>query len=233
MRTATQATEHSSSCAGTPGSRGATWRCPGGRYRTARRVAPRSALFAFERYRRTSADARTRSGRAPYRIHRAARACRAYRSLREMSNRGTIVKCTCRPPFDRRREPCSPPISSGWSSSTPRSSRTSRSPTCTATSARRPSTGCRRTELHQRVHRIYHRLGDWLADRSDDSIENAREALGRQRFHEQVPLAEIVYAIMLMKQHLRDRIRSVGNVYSAARAPQRDRAEHDGRPLLR
>ena len=72
-----------------------------------------------------------------------------------------------------------------------------------------------RDELHERAHRIYSHLSDWLGDRIDDSIETTGDALGRQRYHEEVPLHELVYAITLTKQHLRDRIRAVGNVYSA------------------
>jgi hypothetical protein len=70
-------------------------------------------------------------------------------------------------------------------------------------------------ELRNRAHLIYQHLGDWLADRSDASIEAAFEAVGRQRYHERVPISEAVYAIVLTKRHLRDRIRGVGTVYSA------------------
>lgn len=72
-----------------------------------------------------------------------------------------------------------------------------------------------RDELHHRLLGIYSHIGEWLADTSDASIESRFEALGKQRFHEHVPLSELVYSIMLTKQHLRDKLRAVGNVYSA------------------
>jgi hypothetical protein len=72
-----------------------------------------------------------------------------------------------------------------------------------------------RDELHHRAYSIYHGLGNWLADTNDATIEARFESLGRQRFHDRVPLNELVYAVMLVKQHLRDKIRSVGNIYSA------------------
>ena len=72
-----------------------------------------------------------------------------------------------------------------------------------------------RDELHHRLLGIYSHIGEWLADTSDASIEARFEALGKQRFHERVPLSELVYSIGLTKQHLRDKLRDVGNVYSA------------------
>ena len=70
-------------------------------------------------------------------------------------------------------------------------------------------------ELRHRAFTVYHGLGDWLADTDDPAVEAKFEGLGRQRFHEKVPLHEVVLATTLMKQHLRDKIRAVGNIYSA------------------
>ncbi|MGE3841145.1 MAG: RsbRD N-terminal domain-containing protein [Vicinamibacterales bacterium] len=72
-----------------------------------------------------------------------------------------------------------------------------------------------RDELRQHCFEIYHGLGRWLGDTDDPALESRVEALGRERFHEGVPLSEQVYAVGLMKQHLREKIRSVGVVYSA------------------
>ncbi len=69
-------------------------------------------------------------------------------------------------------------------------------------------------ELRQNCFAVYHGLGGWLADTDEPSVETKFEQIGRQRFHEQVPLSEEVWAIALMKQHLREKIRSVGVVYS-------------------
>jgi hypothetical protein len=72
-----------------------------------------------------------------------------------------------------------------------------------------------RDEIHHSSHHVYQNLADWLADKSDAAIQASFEAVGRQRFHEQVPLNEFIWAIVLVKRHLRDKIRAVGNVYSA------------------
>ena len=70
-------------------------------------------------------------------------------------------------------------------------------------------------ELHHRAHFIYHGLGNWLANPDDPALMSRFQALGRQRFHDRIPLDELVFALILTKQHLRDKIRSVGNVASA------------------
>jgi hypothetical protein len=66
--------------------------------------------------------------------------------------------------------------------------------------------GLSRHELHRRVFEVYRNLGRWLADDSDASIEAAYTELGKIRFAEDVPLSEVVYALVLTKNHLRDYI---------------------------
>jgi hypothetical protein len=70
-------------------------------------------------------------------------------------------------------------------------------------------------ELHHRAYAIYRGLGNWLAETDETVIESQFETLGRQWFRERLPLSEQVQAVILTKQHLRNKIRSVGNVYSA------------------
>jgi hypothetical protein len=70
-------------------------------------------------------------------------------------------------------------------------------------------------ELRHRAHLIYHGLGDWLASTDDEVLRSRFQSLGRQRFHDHVPLSQLLYALVLTKKHLRDKIRSVGNVSSA------------------
>lgn len=72
-----------------------------------------------------------------------------------------------------------------------------------------------RDDLEQPAHNIYHHLGEWLAGHKDDELDPTFVELGRRRFLQKVPLPELVYAIILTKRHLRDRIRSVSTVYSA------------------
>jgi hypothetical protein len=62
-------------------------------------------------------------------------------------------------------------------------------------------------ELKRRGFDLYHNLGRWLAEKSESEIEATYRENGRRRFREGVPLSELVYALVLMKQHLRDFIR--------------------------
>lgn len=70
-------------------------------------------------------------------------------------------------------------------------------------------------ELHRRVYDVYHNLGRWLGDKTEDHITATYGGLGRARCAEGVPLSEVVYALVLTKDHLREYIRAVGLVDSA------------------
>ena len=62
-------------------------------------------------------------------------------------------------------------------------------------------------ELKRRGFDLYHNLGRWLGEKSEAEIESTYREIGRRRFREGVPLSELVYALVLMKQHLWDFIR--------------------------
>jgi hypothetical protein len=70
-------------------------------------------------------------------------------------------------------------------------------------------------ELHRRVYDVYHNLGRWLGDKTEEQLEATYGGLGRARCAEGVPLSEVVYALVLIKDHLREYIRAVGLVDSA------------------
>jgi hypothetical protein len=70
-------------------------------------------------------------------------------------------------------------------------------------------------ELHRRVYDVYRNLGRWLGDKTEEHVESTYGGLGRRRFGEGVPLSEVVYALILTKEHLREYIRAVGLVDSA------------------
>jgi hypothetical protein len=70
-------------------------------------------------------------------------------------------------------------------------------------------------ELHRRVYDVYHNLGRWLGDRTEERLETTFGGLGRRRRGEGVPLSEVVYALVLIKEHLREYIQAVGLVDSA------------------
>ena len=57
-------------------------------------------------------------------------------------------------------------------------------------------------ELQQRVYEIYEHLGDWLLGKKDVDIERRYREIGARRYHQQVPLSELIWAIVLTKQNL-------------------------------
>jgi hypothetical protein len=72
-----------------------------------------------------------------------------------------------------------------------------------------------REALHGRTYDVYKNLGLWLSSKAEEDIEAAYTALGRKRVAEEVPLSEVVYALILTKYHLRDYIRAAGLADSA------------------
>jgi hypothetical protein len=69
-----------------------------------------------------------------------------------------------------------------------------------------------RSELEERIFQIVHHLGDWIADRRSAKVKAEFADWGRRRFGQGIPLSEIIYAIIVLKQHLRRYIRDHGLV---------------------
>ena len=67
-------------------------------------------------------------------------------------------------------------------------------------------------DLEQRAYDVYHNLGRWLGDKSEEAIAHTYLSVGRRRFGQGVPLSEVVFALVLVKDHLRDFIRTRGLV---------------------
>jgi len=72
-----------------------------------------------------------------------------------------------------------------------------------------------REELRHRVYNVYRNLGRWLGEKTDEMIKATYSELGQRRCHEGIPVNEVVYALILIKYHLRDYIHSSGLVDSA------------------
>ena len=70
-------------------------------------------------------------------------------------------------------------------------------------------------ELHRRIYDVYHHLGRWIGDKPEEQLEANYGGLGRARCQEGIPLSEVVYVLILIKDHLREYIRAVGLVDSA------------------
>lgn len=80
--------------------------------------------------------------------------------------------------------------------------------------------GLSRGELHGRVYDVYHNLGRWLAEKDQRHIEQVYRELGRRRHHDHTPASELLYAVILIKEHLRNYIRRVAGANSAVEMHQ-------------
>jgi hypothetical protein len=70
-------------------------------------------------------------------------------------------------------------------------------------------------ELHDRAYAVYHDLGRWLWEKSDQAIQAWYNELGDKRCGEGIPLAEVLWALVLTKNRLIDYLRQWGLADSA------------------
>jgi hypothetical protein len=67
-----------------------------------------------------------------------------------------------------------------------------------------------RADLEERIFRLVHHLGDWIGNRRSEKVQIEFADWGRRRFGQGIAINEIVYAIIVLKQHLRRYIRENG-----------------------
>jgi hypothetical protein len=65
-----------------------------------------------------------------------------------------------------------------------------------------------REELTAVVGEIYRSLGEWLLGKSEAEIETRYCAIGEKRFHQNVPLSQVLWTIALVKENLWDYIKN-------------------------
>jgi hypothetical protein len=63
-------------------------------------------------------------------------------------------------------------------------------------------------ELIERVYEIYRHLGDWLLGKNELDIEHRYRQIGARRAAQKVPLSELIQAIVLTKENLREFLKS-------------------------
>jgi hypothetical protein len=74
-------------------------------------------------------------------------------------------------------------------------------------------------ELKDRFFDLFRNFGRWLSEKNEDEIEATYGEVGRRRCREGMPLNDLVYALILVKQHLWDYVvknvmpASEGNLY--------------------
>jgi hypothetical protein len=65
-------------------------------------------------------------------------------------------------------------------------------------------------ELHNRTYDVYRHLGKWVTKGSESEMELVYTDLGRRRFREGIPLSQVIYALILTKNHLTDYVKMSG-----------------------
>jgi len=57
-------------------------------------------------------------------------------------------------------------------------------------------------EFRQRAFEVYGQLGDWLMTKSEAELERRYMAIGARRAAQGIPLSQVIWAILLTKEHL-------------------------------
>ena len=57
-------------------------------------------------------------------------------------------------------------------------------------------------DVETRVAALFYNLGKWIGDADEDAVQAEYEDLGRTRFREGVPVSELVYALVITKNHM-------------------------------
>jgi hypothetical protein len=58
-------------------------------------------------------------------------------------------------------------------------------------------------DLYERVYDVYHDFGRWLLEKTDRAVKLRFYDLGERRSRERIPLSEVLWALVLTKNHLR------------------------------
>jgi hypothetical protein len=67
-------------------------------------------------------------------------------------------------------------------------------------------------DLEQRLFQLLHHLGNWIGDPRSERTREEFTDWGRRRFDQGIPLSELIYAVIVIKQHLRRYISDNGLV---------------------
>jgi hypothetical protein len=69
-----------------------------------------------------------------------------------------------------------------------------------------------REEFRQRVYEVYDHLGEWLLNKKEEDVARRYVAIGMQRERQGVLLSELMYAIILTREHLWDFLKHEANI---------------------
>jgi hypothetical protein len=68
------------------------------------------------------------------------------------------------------------------------------------------------TEFRQRVYEVYDHLGEWLLGKKEEDIARRYIEIGMRRHAQGVPLSQLMYAIMLTREHLWQYLKHEANI---------------------
>jgi hypothetical protein len=77
-----------------------------------------------------------------------------------------------------------------------------------------------REQLRGRVYDVYHNLSRWVAEQDEAHIEAVYGELGRRIHAAATPASELVYVVILIKEHLRNYIRRTGSAATSVELHQ-------------
>ena len=80
----------------------------------------------------------------------------------------------------------------------------------------------KRDQLEPRIFDLLQHLGDWIGAPRSERVQAEFTEWGRRRFDQGLPLSEIVYAVIILKGHLRRYIRDNGLVDASFPRVERD-----------
>ena len=69
-----------------------------------------------------------------------------------------------------------------------------------------------REEFRQRVYEIYDHLGEWLLNKQEEDVARRYVEIGKRRERQGVLLSELMYAIILTREHLWDFLKHEANL---------------------
>jgi hypothetical protein len=65
-------------------------------------------------------------------------------------------------------------------------------------------------ELYKRAYDVYKNLSDWLIDKTEDEVKEKYMELGKQRAAENIPASQLIFGLILTKDHLLDYVKTHG-----------------------
>jgi hypothetical protein len=77
-----------------------------------------------------------------------------------------------------------------------------------------------RDQLRSRVYDVYHNLGKWIAEGDERHMEEVYGEMGRRIHAAATPASELIYVMILIKEHLRNYVRRTASASTSVELHQ-------------